>query len=106
MDLICRGVEWLSGNLKQNIYVTVDPLKANEYNISPILLSQSIKQATASYPAGNIKSNNSTISLSIDPFVQTVDDIRNITLSIQEKAVRLEDIATVQESSATDQART
>ncbi len=85
------------------IVVELDPQKAAEYGINPVVLSSLIKRSRASIPAGNIETNQHTFSLTIDPVVESIDDIRNLSLSVQGKPIRLGDIATIAEQSKGNQ---
>lgn len=96
----------ITGKINQEIQILIDPLKINEYNISPLVLSQAISTAASSYPAGSIRANGSTLSLSIDPNVNTLDDIRNIRITTSETVVSLKDIAMVQEAPTANQSGT
>lgn len=96
----------VSGKVEQEIQVLIDPIKANEYGISPITLSQTLSQSASSFPAGSIKANGSSISLSIDPAITKLDDIRNIRINTKDKVVSLSDIATIHEAPLLDQQTT
>ncbi len=96
----------VSGFEEQEIQVIVDPVKAQMFGISPPLLSQAINSAANSYPAGNINANGSVFSLTIDPGITTIDDIRTIRITTDERIVTLEEIALVKEISAPDQNKT
>jgi multidrug efflux pump subunit AcrB len=93
----------LSGLEQQEVQVAIDPQKALDYNISANQLSQLVKKATSSYPAGILNTEQSSFSLSIDPIATSVEDIRNLTLQINHQSVRLGDIATVAERSTANQ---
>lgn len=93
----------LSGLEQQEVQVTIDPQKALDYNINPIQLSQLVKKATASYPAGMLNTDQSSFSLSIDPMVTNVDDIRNLILNIHNQSIHLGDVATIAERSDVSQ---
>lgn len=96
----------VSGFEEQEIQVIIDPTKAQEFGITPFQLSQAINSAAGSFPAGTVKANGSSFSLSIDPAIETIDDIRNIRISTQEGIVTLEQLATVKEISEVDQSKT
>ncbi len=96
----------MSGLEQQEIQVTIEPQKALDYNISPIQLSQLVKKATSSYPAGMLNTEQSTFSLSIDPIVTTVDDIRNLTLQIHGQSIPIGDVAVIAERSEINQEQT
>lgn len=93
-----RGLE------EQEITVTIDPEKITQYQINPLQLSGLLRANTSSYPAGAIDSGRNSFSLTIDPSVETVNDVRNLRLILQGNSVKLGDIATVEEKSEPNQA--
>lgn len=96
----------LSGLENQEVQVTIDPQKALDYNISPFQLSKLVKSATSSYPAGMLNTDQSSFSLSLDPVVTTVEDIRNLSLQINNQTISLGDVATIEERSEVNQDQT
>jgi len=96
----------VSGYEQQEIQVIVDPVKAQEFGISPLALSQAVKGTANSYPSGSINANGSVFSLTIDPGITTIDDIRNIRITTAEGVITLEEIAQIKEISAPDQNKT
>lgn len=99
-----KNVE-LAGFETQEVTVTVSPEKLREYGISPFTLSQAVQKAAASYPAGTVNTAASSFSLTIDPAITTVADIRNIRISTHDSQVSLGDIATVAEKTSINQFR-
>lgn len=95
----------LAGFETQEISVTVSPEKMREYGISPFTLSQAVQHAASSYPAGTVNTAASTFSLTIDPAITTVADIRNIHISTQNSQVSLGDIAAVVEKTSINESR-
>jgi multidrug efflux pump subunit AcrB len=93
----------ISGFNEQEINIVIDPAKMKDYSISPAQLSLAISRATSAYPAGNISTAGSTIALSIDQQVLTIEDVRNIHLTVSGQIVKLSDIAIVKESPKPDQ---
>ncbi len=87
-----------SGDEQELITILIDPTKLSEYGLNPLQLSQSIRAAATSLPAGSLQTDQSTFALSIDPSITRIEDIRNIRISPPGGAVvRLGDIAAVQE---------
>ena len=87
-----------SGLEKQDIEVTIDLEKIKGYGISPLDVSQIVKTAAKSFPAGIVNSDASSFSLTINQDITSVDDIRNIQLKVAGKTktpIRLGDIATI-----------
>jgi hydrophobic/amphiphilic exporter-1 (mainly G- bacteria), HAE1 family len=80
----------------QEIQVAVKPDAIAEYGIDPQTLSQTVTAAINSQPAGSVDSSNSSFSLTIDPTITSVDDLRNLQIALPDgTSVRLSDIADV-----------
>lgn len=92
------------GRETQVIAVDVLPSKIAEYNINPMSLSQALRVAVASYPAGTIETQRNAYSLTIDASASSIEDIRAIRMDVDGQSVRLGDIADVSERSAVNQA--
>lgn len=95
-----------SGFDTQEIQVIINPVKINEYGINPVLLSQLVKKATASYPAGSIKTDQSTFALTIDKDVVSIEDVRKLRITNGGRSFFLSDIADVVERSKLNQPQT
>ncbi|MEP7167230.1 MAG: efflux RND transporter permease subunit [Candidatus Woesebacteria bacterium] len=87
----------------QEVVVEASPSKLAEYGLNPFTLSQAIKKARSSYPAGVVETGRNTFSLTIDPTVENMSDIRALQISVNGKVVALSDVATVQERSKSGQ---
>ncbi len=87
----------------QTIEIIVDLKKAQDYNLDPLSLSQLVKSAAKALPAGQVNSNSSSFSLTINREITSVEDIRNLIIQTGTANVRLGDIATVSERSASGQ---
>ncbi len=94
-----------SGFETQEVQVQLSPEKMREYGINPQNLAQSIKRAASSFPAGNVNTETNTFSVTINPEIQTLEDIRNIRISVQGTIVRLGEIADVSERPVENQAK-
>jgi len=92
-----------SGFETQEVVISITAEKIQEYRLNPVALSQSIQKGLASYPAGSVTANSHQYSLTIDPTIVTVDDIRNLSLTVQNQTIRLSDIASVVEKSKENQ---
>ncbi len=84
-----------SGLEEQEIEVIMKLTAVKEYGISPIQLAQIVKSAAQAFPAGIVNSGSSSFSLTVNPDIADVEDIRNLRISIKGTSVRLGDIATV-----------
>lgn len=92
-----RGLE------TQEIVVSVDPAKLAQYNLQPFTLAQQIQTATKALPAGEVRAGQSRFSLTINPEISTIEDLRNVRLTVGGSVMRLGELATVAEQSAPDQ---
>ncbi|MCX7997126.1 MAG: efflux RND transporter permease subunit [Patescibacteria group bacterium] len=95
----------INGDEPQEIQVTIRPEKARELGINPVSLMMSVRAATASFPAGTVKSGSSAFSLAVDTQITSVQDLRNLRVSVKDTVVRLGEIAEVAERSADSSAR-
>lgn len=95
----------VSGLETQEIQVLVKPEAVEEYGVSPLALSQAVRSAVGSYPAGEVSSTTTSFSLTIDPVLESVEDVRNLEVTVGGQRVRLGEIATVNERSAPQQAK-
>jgi hydrophobic/amphiphilic exporter-1 (mainly G- bacteria), HAE1 family len=87
----------------QEVVVEASPSKLADYGLNPFTLSQAIKKARGSYPAGVVETGRNTFSLTIDPEIESTQDIRALQMSVGGKIVALSDVATVQERSKSGQ---
>lgn len=89
----------INGNENQEIQVLIKPEKARELGLNPAVLLQSVRAATGSFPAGSVTTNTSTFSVSIDPQVANVQELRNLRITTNGTVQRLGDVAEVSERS-------
>jgi len=92
-----------SGLDNQEVQIVIKPSTITTYGLNPQQISQTIKTAITSFPAGNVFTGNSTFSLTINPQINTIQDIRNLQLNVNNKLVKLGDIANIYEKSKPDQ---
>jgi multidrug efflux pump subunit AcrB len=95
-----------TGFNEQEITIEVQPEKLEQYAVSPFQLSDAIRKARANYPAGNVVTGSNNFSLSIDPEIESISDIRNLQLSIDGRVLTLGEVAIVQERSIPNQPET
>lgn len=86
----------VSGIDEQEIQIILKPDVITTYGVSPLQLTQLIKAAVNSYPAGSVETDTSSFALSIDPSVATVDELRSLIIPVNNKPTPLSDIAVVQ----------
>lgn len=87
-----------SGLQTQEISITISPEKVATYGINPALLSGQIKSAAGSFPAGSVTTDTSTFTLSLDPSITSIEDIRNLPIQSNGATLPLSAIATIQEA--------
>ena len=92
-----------SGMDTQGIQVVIKPTAITTYGLNPTQISQLISSEINSYPAGTVQTNKSAFSFTINPEISTVDDVRNLMLNIDNKAVPLSTIANIYERSQPNQ---
>jgi multidrug efflux pump subunit AcrB len=90
----------------QEVVVYIDPQKLAQYQINPLQLSQLLKSARSSFPAGTIQSESNIFTLTIDRSVESIEDIRNLQLTSNGQVINLSEIASVREQSAINQQTT
>ncbi len=87
----------------QEIQIIVKPEAIATFNVNPQQLIAAVKTALNTFPAGNVKTDNSIFSLTINPLIKQVDDIRALKVNLNGQIVSLGDIADIQEKSKPDQ---
>jgi multidrug efflux pump subunit AcrB len=81
----------------QEIQVTMKPDAIETYGIDPSTLAQNVSTAINSQPAGNIDTGQLSFSLTVDPTVTTLQDLRNLRISLPNgTSVLLSDIADIE----------
>lgn len=93
----------LSGSAEQEVQIVVHPEVISEFGVSPQQLIGAVKASLSSYPSGNVKTEGSTFALTIDPGINTIDDIRLLKVNLQGQIVNLSDISDIKEISKPDQ---
>lgn len=89
----------ISGLPDREIQILLKPNIISAYRINPAQISQLISSSLGSYPAGNVKTDNYSFSLSIDQDVTSIDDLRDLRISLEGRTMKLSDIATISEKS-------
>lgn len=93
----------VSGLDEQEIEILIRPEVIATYSVNPLQLQQTIRALLASFPAGSVRTDTSAFSLSIDPTVTSIEDIRNIGISLADQVIPLSQIATISERAKPDQ---
>jgi multidrug efflux pump subunit AcrB len=94
-----------SGFEEREVQVVIDPQKIRQYNFNAQQLIQTIRTATKSFPAGTLDTGKNIVSLTINPQIATIQDIRNTRITVQGQTVRLSDIAEISERPKDNQAK-
>ena len=89
----------VSGLEEQEIQVLLKPDAISTYGINPQVLIGALSSATKSLPAGTLRTDSSSFTLSVDPSVTSVQDVRDIKLNLNGSVVSLSDIAIVAQKS-------
>ncbi len=87
----------------KEIQIVVKPEAISTFGVTPQVLIGSIKTALSTFPAGSVKTENSTFSLTINPQIQNLEDIRSLRSNLNGQIVSIGDIADVVEISKPDQ---
>src|SRR3989344_5617675 len=93
----------INGLDEHEIQIIIKPGTISSFRVNPIQISQAIKTGLGTYPAGSINTDNNSFSLTIDPTILTLDDIRNSIVNLNGTILKIADIATVAERSKPDQ---
>jgi multidrug efflux pump subunit AcrB len=95
----------VSGLEEQEIQIVLKPETLSTYSFNPQVLISAISSATKSFPAGSVRTDTSNFTLSVDPVVTNIDDLRNTKINLEGKVVNLSDIATISERSKPSQSQ-
>ncbi len=86
----------VNGGVSQQIAVELDPTRAAGYGLSASYVSQFLAGQNLIYPGGSLENGSKKLTVSTDAKFQTVDDVRNMILSLPTGgAVRLGEVAHV-----------
>ncbi len=96
----------VTGLDQRDIHITIKPETIKEKNINPFTLSEKISNKLKSYPAGKVKTTESSFSLTIDQPFNSIEEIRNLDISFQGQNYKLFEIAVVAEKTSFNQAET
>lgn len=90
------------GGTEREIQVNLDPSKLRAYGVSVGQVAQAINAANASYPAGQIETQESQLSIRFDATVQTVNKIRELIIARRTNGgdVQLKDLGEVVDGTA------
>jgi HAE1 family hydrophobic/amphiphilic exporter-1 len=93
------GSVGLSGTPKREIYIEVDPVKAEAMNISVEMIGGVIQLENINVPSGNVKMGQMDYQLKVQGEFTESEQIENIILgSYYGQTIRIKDVATVRDS--------
>lgn len=85
----------ITGIEEQEVEVIVKPDAARQFNINAQALSQLINSATNALPIGNVNTQDSTFTITIDPTVNSPEDLRKLKIDVSGQIVELGNITEV-----------
>ncbi|WP_027379105.1 efflux RND transporter permease subunit [Chryseobacterium daeguense] len=87
----------LIGGNEREIHININQEKLTAYGLSADLVTQTIRKANISVPAGSLENDNSRISIRYDANVKSLDELRNLAIVENPKtgAIYLKNIAEV-----------
>ena len=89
---------YVSGISERVVYVDLDPNKLDAYNLTLSQVGNAIYAENRDVSAGNVKVGIEDYSLRIEGEFEQSDDIKNISLAMNGKTIKLADIATVRDT--------
>lgn len=88
----------INGGQEKEVQITLDSSKLKGYNITPSTIASILRAENINLPGGDIKHGNKTLTLrSIGEF-NSIDEIRNLPITLPGTTIYLRDIATVEET--------
>jgi len=93
----------VSGLEEQEIQILIKPEAISTYGFNPQQILATLPNSLKAFPAGNLRTENFSYTLSVDPTISSIDDIRNIKINVGSEIVNLSDIAIVSERSKPSQ---
>ena len=88
----------INGGQEKEVQITLDSSKLKGYNITPATIASILRAENINLPGGDIKHGNKTLTLrSIGEF-NSIDEIRNLPITLPGTTIYLRDIATVEET--------
>lgn len=85
----------ISGLEEQEIQIIIKPEALSTYAFNPQVLISAISNATKSLPAGSVRTDSSSFTLSVNPLISSIDDIRSIKVNLNGSLISLSNIANV-----------
>lgn len=89
-----KSVE-VTGIEEQEVQIIVKVNVQREFNIDPFTLSQLIRTKINAQPLGTVNTKSSSFTLTLDPTVSSVNDLRELELNVSGQIVKLADVAEI-----------
>lgn len=96
-DVTTTGVD------EQEIQIILKPESITTYGLNPQAILGAIKSSVSALPAGPVRTEGSIFTLTIDPQVTDIADLRNLKVNVGGEVVSLSDVAQVVLRSKPDQ---
>jgi len=92
---------WVIGGAPREVAVTLDPQALAARGLSAAAVLHALGVANTELPAGRILSGNRSVPVRIGHLLRNADDVREVVIAVvNERAVRLRDVATVTDGPA------
>jgi len=92
---------WVIGGAPREVAVTLDPQALAARGLSAAAVLHALGVANTELPAGRILSGNRSVPVRIGHLLRNADDVREVVIAVvDERAVRLRDVATVTDGPA------
>lgn len=88
----------LLGVQQEQLYIEMDEMKLAQLGLDPRMVFQALKQQGMRMPAGTIHTEQRDVPLRVEGLLGDAESIRNLTLHLGERTVRLGDIANVRQA--------
>ena len=89
---------YASGIAERVVYVDLDPNKLDAYNLTLSQISNTILAENKDVSGGNIKVGIEDYSLRVEGEFEESDEIKNISLAVGGRTIKLSDVATVRDT--------
>ncbi len=95
----------VTGLETQEFQILMKPELITQIGLDPSILARTINSEITSYPAGIVSGNGSNHGVTLNPVINTVDQLRQVQITVDHQTYTLGEIATVMERSAPNQAK-
>ncbi len=95
----------LSGFEEREVQVIIEPEKIKQYNINPQQILQIVRTSASSFPAGSLDTGKNTVSFTINPKITSIEDLRELRITLQGQTLKLGQIAEITERPQDNQAK-